>query len=398
VRAYTYAEPDYPDTTNLQTVRVGSISKPITGTAITRLDETLSYDLEMKEAQAVLGSTQLLASTPTPANAFLNGSSPTPLLVKHLLTHTGGWKTSSPGRAVDWETDTSKTYEALNNLAPNQLASKYQGLSLFPLHPALVEATVAGMPDCIVEKPGTAVAYAGYAVFLLANMLVQIVNSSVSYSAKSYSDVVKQLLWKPLQVKGAHLPVAENQDPENESEMRMHPAFPSAGPDINFDYSKGSKRWLFSPHNFNASLTGPPGGWHLKAADLAKLLASFDPHFASPVLSQVSVQKFYSPSITGGASNLWFNAKGKFGKESYKVIHHNGGVPGACSYCCHCSDGISIVVLFNMDIPGSPGPANSKVTLDFAGAGSLGFEIRTLLDAIPSDDWPDGDIFGLGDF
>jgi CubicO group peptidase (beta-lactamase class C family) len=400
VRAYTYAEADYPDSTIQQTVRVGSISKPITGTAVSRLDETLPYNLEQMEVQAALGSTQLLASTPKPANGYLNGTARTPLLVKHLLTHTGGWQTSSPGRAVDWETDTSKTYEALKNLPTNQLAAQYQGLSHYPLHPALVEATVAGLPDCIVKQPGTAVAYSGYAVFLLANLLVRISNPSVAYSAKSYSDVITQLLWKPLQVQGAHLPVPENQDPGNQSEMRMHPAFPSAGPDMNFDYSKGPKRWLFSPHNFNASLTGPPGGWHLKAVDLAKLLACFDPHFTNRVLSQGAVQKFYTPSIAidGAASNLWFNSTGTIGTTTYKVIEHNGGVPGACSYCCYCSDGIAIVVLFNLDIPASPGPAGTKVRLTFSGAGAVGSDIREILDAIPAGDWPDGNAFDLGPF
>jgi hypothetical protein len=85
-------------------------------------------------------------------------------------------------------------------------------------------------------------------------------------------------------------------------------------------------------------------------------------------------------------------------KTTHKVIGHNGGVPGACSYCCHCSDGIGIVVLFNLNIPGSPGPAGSKVRLSFSGAGAIGSAIRQILDAIPAAEWPDGNAFDLGPF
>ena len=138
------------------------------------------------------------------------------------------------------------------------------------------------------------------------------------------------------------------------------------------------------------------GGWHLTAAGLIKLLASFDPAFANPVLSSASIQKFYASSVPGGQSSLWFNPAQNAGGGSYDVIQHNGGTPGSSSYCCHCSDGISIVVLFNMDIPDSPGPGGVDVSLQFgSNAGDLGFDLRQILDAIPAADWPADDLFAF---
>ena len=146
-RSYTYAEPDYPDVTFNQTIRVASISKAITGTAITKLNETLPVDIETQVAQALLISVPLRArTTPVPTNPYYNGSpelSSTPLRVIRLLTHTGGWKQSGPGIAIDWESDTWGTINAVNKIDPSELGTQYQGLSLFPLHPALASWRMA---------------------------------------------------------------------------------------------------------------------------------------------------------------------------------------------------------------------------------------------------------------
>src|SRR5262249_36147430 len=100
-RAYTYAEAGYPDVHITDTIRLGSISKAITGTAATALEQTPNGNgLSLGAVQDILSATTFTGALPL--NQALRGQGANPLRVSHLLAHTGGWKTFPNGLPYDW--------------------------------------------------------------------------------------------------------------------------------------------------------------------------------------------------------------------------------------------------------------------------------------------------------
>lgn len=300
------------------------------------------------------------------------------LHVRHLLCHMGGWSEAEPGRAMDWVQSDGATLAELRKTNPSR---KY------PVTTDEVMSYVAGIDpqpgddvpgnagEVTVEvKPGTRVSYSNYGFMLLSEIVATIVSAQMSFGGiKTYEEYVRQKIFGILGVPilaTKRTGLSNNALPT--SRLQWEVDYHSAAPYVLRTPLLAAMPWTRGEWGTPFHRDAGAGAWAMCAADYARVLASFDLGAANPLFDNPALASkmftLVNPNVPqGGASTnsatlgWWQFELPKaycppglceiWQKVLVKTVHHNGAYVGTSALAFRRNDGLSMVLLFNGNVP-----------------------------------------------
>ena len=323
-RGYGYAdretkEPFLP--TSL--ARIASVSKPITGIAISKLVQQGKLTLETK-AFPFLGLQPFLKPG-TEMDSHLKD-----ITVRQLLQHTAGWNRDKSGDIM------FKHFQVAEEM----------GIASPPDHTSLIRWAM-GQP--LDFAPGTQYAYSNFGYCVLGRIIEKVTGTT-------YEKYVQTKILKPLGITRMRI-----------GKGRHKERFP--GEVTYYSGGGGEARSVFSaegeaPIPSSYAFASPEtmdahGGWIASVVDLARFAAMLDSPRNPLRLNVKAVTEMYAPppapvsrESDGKLSAYWYacgwsvRPAGKLGRAN---LWHSGGMPGTSSLLVRRHDGLTWAVIFNMD-------------------------------------------------
>jgi len=335
-RGYTWAEPGYQQTQPTSVFRTASLAKPITSIAVHQQIEMTPAAFNYQTTMSSMFGNPVMAQ-----NANL-------IDIQDLLTHEGGWDSSTAGSNFDPMFLDQTIVNNGNNLT---YPISTNDIRLF-MNPVALDFT-----------PGNSSAYSSYGFTLLARMLEQ------ANPGDSFVEIVKDRIFTPLGLTRPKIGRAHFAD-RLPNEVLYHPRRLTSSRSVN----DNTRPWVPGHYGgWNQQNMDGNGAWVMAAPDLAKILASFDFGLFNPILGPTQTTNMWTQDA--GANFLkgwWRNSQG----TTVDLREHNGILPGTRTYMGRRADGISFVFLTNGD-----------KTL----GGVEGAQLSTLADNVSI--WPGHDLF-----
>lgn len=310
-RGYTWAEPGYPVTQPTTTLRIASVSKPVTTVAIHQLiqEGLLSYHDTM----------QSILQLPTPVDPRWNH-----VTVQQLLAMVGGWDDTLPGTFDPMFYDDAIA-QALGVPLP---VTKYQIAGFMTTQP-------------LQHNPGTHYAYSNFGFSLLGQILER------KRPGQTYTQSVQETIWGRLGVTRPFLAsVLQGDRAPGEAEYQsaqtgVVPSVMTADQPLVPVFYGGENVTNMDSH----------GGWVLAAPDYVKMLAAFDRGALNPLLDEATTAEMFSvpfPVAAPGMANGWFvatlpDASG----TQWNLYNWDGWLDSDASVMTRRADGLSLVLLTN---------------------------------------------------
>lgn len=315
-RGYTWAEPGYPVTQATTTMRIASVSKPVTTVAIHQLiqEGKLTYDTPV----------QSILNLQTPSGAAPTDPRFQQITIGYLLDMLGGWDAESAG-----------TYDPMFYDAT--IAAAF-GAPL-PVTKYMIASYMAGQP--LDFDPGTQSIYSNLGFSLLGQVIERL------RPGFTYTDAVKETIWKPLGVTRPFLalPLQGSRQP-GEAEYQ--------------EASTGIVNSVMTPDQplvplfyggENVTNMDSHGGWVLAACDYVKMLTSFDDGAGHPLLDEATQEKMFTklyPNVVSDMTAGWYvgplpDAAG----QDLPAYNWAGLLDSDSSIMVRRADGLSMVLLTN---------------------------------------------------
>ncbi|TGE21212.1 class A beta-lactamase-related serine hydrolase [Hymenobacter aquaticus] len=289
-------------------LRVASVSKPVTATAIMKLVEQGKIDLSHK-AFGPKGYLQSAYYTSAITDERIYD-----ITVQQLLEHSAGWNRNNG-------TDGFNTSDPID----------------FPLHVADALSAPNPVGDSTMVRflltkgldfrPGARFAYSNVGYLVLGKILEKV-------TGQSYEGWVRQNILAPAGISEAHLGrnlLADKHEREAEYFSKDHRASCyGTGKPVSAAYG-----------SWNLEAMNAHGGWLFSARDLVRFLVATDGNPAQPdVLAPATVAQMLEPS-----ENNRHYAKGWM--VSKKVNWHTGSLDGTASCVAQTADGYTWAILLN---------------------------------------------------
>uniref|UniRef100_A0A0K0DY70 Beta-lactamase domain-containing protein n=1 Tax=Strongyloides stercoralis TaxID=6248 RepID=A0A0K0DY70_STRER len=271
--------------------RVGSISKPITATAIMILIDKGILCLEYK----IFGKQGILGKDFIRTNMY--GKYIEEIKLRHLLEHTsGGWDNLTNDPA--W-------------IEPNLDLKN------------LIETVLENFH--LKYKPGTQWIYSNFGYLLLGYIIEK-------YSQMSYENFVKQNIWKMGNV--TDIEVAK-------------PTVSEKSPREVLYYMSGNKVG-FNPYDMlPPSRTGPWGGWIASPIQLLHFMRIVDGFpFKKDILSKKSIKIWQQPSAP---SNGTYSLGWSINVMGFNGWQHDGRMPGSAAMIVRLDNGVEMAITCNKE-------------------------------------------------
>lgn len=272
------------DVTPNSIFRIASISKTITGIAITKLIEEGKLNMDNK----VFGATGILGTT---YGKKAYSTKLTSLTVRNLLQHTsGGWPTDGTDPAFK---------------SP-ELSSK-----------DLIDWTLDN--TTLPNVPGEVYQYSNFGYILLGVIIEKVSN-------KTYENYVKEAIFKPIGIESASV-AGNTLEEQKTNEVKYY----------------GTTAGGSSPYIYNLRRLASAGGWTISAKDLVKLIAHVDgfegrKDLLNPnsiklftTIASLSKPSYYANGILIQSNDWW----------------HNGSLPGTLSHFSRNNNRITAVAIVN---------------------------------------------------
>jgi CubicO group peptidase (beta-lactamase class C family) len=289
-------------------MRVASVSKPVTATAIMKLVEQGRIELSHK-AFGPAGYLQSAYYT-----SAITDERVYDITVQQLLEHSAGWNRNNGTDGYDGSDPID-----------------------FPLH----VADALSMPNPVGDstmvrflltkgldfKPGARYAYSNVGYLVLGKILEHV-------TGQPYEAWVRQNILEPAGIHEAHLGhnlLADKEEREAEYFSKDHRASCyGTGKDVSAPYG-----------SWNLEAMNAHGGWLFSARDLVRFLLATDGNAAQPdVLAPATLEQMMEPS-----ENNRHYAKGWM--VSKKVNWHTGSLDGTASCVAQTADGYTWAILLN---------------------------------------------------
>jgi len=348
-RGYTYTD-DPQDITVQPTslFRIGSISKPVTATAIMRLVQEGRLKLSDKLTD-ILTLKPPAGQTADPRLADIT--------VLNLLQHIGGW-----------DRDISDA-DNMDNLK----IAKALNLSL-PISISDVITYTTG--QSLQHTPGTTYAYSNYGYCLLGRIIEKI-------TRQSYEDYVKQQILLPMGISQMRIgrslfELRQYNEVTYHSDYTGTSVFDNTGRIVPMQYG-----------GLNLENLDSLGGWVSSAVDLVRFASMFDSSSVNPVLNQNSSTNMFA--LPGNMNPAQYKAGDvyyacgwfvrDYGNNNYRnTWWHGGSNYGIYALMVRRWDGKDWVVLFNEDD-----------VLGQKNYGAIDLMLHYASDAVTA--WPQNDLF-----
>lgn len=325
MRGFGHADLDGQEATQpYHLFRIMSISKSITGIAVTKLVE----DGQLSFSDKVFGPDGIFANNTYFNNATVTDNRIYDITVQHLLEHTGGWNqnvdcTPTPVAPYAWGT---------TNCDPIS----------FPLHvsqvlgesnPVSEQALIRFLMEKGVQAtPGTEYHYSNIG-FLAVGLVIEEV------TGMSYEDYVKTAILEPLGICDMHL--ARNL---REDKYEREGEYTGNGFTRISAYGDGT----VLPNEYGGlqiEAMDAHGGWIATARDMVQLLVSVDGFTSKPdILTQSSIQTMTTPSTANAGY-----AKG-WSVNSFDNWWHLGALSGTASFWGRTANGYTWALILNKRI------------------------------------------------
>ncbi|MDN3354343.1 serine hydrolase domain-containing protein [Actinomadura sp. DC4] len=303
-RGYTWSDDTTLSVQPTSLFRLGSLSKAITATVVSRLvqDGRLSLSTPV---------TQLIDMTPP------SGRTADPRLsqvtVRRLLQHLGGW---------DRDITPDPTYL-------DRTIAAALGIAL-PIGKADMVKYGAGVP--LDHAPGSTYAYSNYGYLLLGQIVEKV-------SGLPYATYVQQQVLTPLGITrnrpGRSLTRATGEVPYY-SQYTGPSVFDAAGTTVPSPYG-----------SFNVENRTAMGGWLTSAVDYVKFTQIFDG--TTSVLNKASVDATFAKPETGLNADGYYYGFGWMARDvtGGRNTWHDGSLPGTATIVTRRYDGITWAVLLD---------------------------------------------------
>lgn len=321
----------YADVTVLQkmqpdaTMRIASVSKPITGVAIMMLIDQGKLTLDTT-VMPVLRN----AGFPKPTGDERWDE----ITVRHLLNHAGGWD-----RGVS-EDPMFQVIEASRALKLKKPARQSDIIRWKLGHP-------------LDFDPGQKYVYSNFGYCILGRIIAAV-------SGQRYEEWVTENILKPRGMVDTRLgktPIADR----GESEVRYHMQKLTKHTSYWDSVRNGVKATplVEAPYGrWSVEVMDAHGGWVSSAPDLLRFIGGLD-DWDRPLMSEASIQQMLArPQLkdTGSEASYWYGggwsvrSAGRGGKIlDRRNIWHNGALSGTSTLVVRRWDGYSWAVLFNTD-------------------------------------------------
>jgi CubicO group peptidase (beta-lactamase class C family) len=273
-------------------LRIASIAKPITATAVLLLSDRGQLQL----GQRVFGSGGILGvqfplGAGTPNRAWVEA-----ITVDHLLTHTGG----------GWLNDGTDSM------------FRYPGLA----HAQLIARTLQDIP--LQRAPGTAHAYSSFGYCVLGRVIEAV-------SGQSYADFVRQAVLAPAGAQG--MEIAANTLAERK-----------AG-EVVYRGQNGE-----NPYGMDVQRMDAHGGWIGTAYDLVAFANRADGFASFPDLLRPQTQQLM---LSATAASPFYGRGWALNPPAHGNAWHAGSLPGTTSVLIRTEGGVNMAGLANSRSPGS---------------------------------------------
>ncbi|HEX6811547.1 MAG TPA: serine hydrolase [Planctomycetota bacterium] len=328
-RGYTWAEAGYPTTQPTSLFRIASCSKPLTSIAIHRvMQQNPQFNYQTTMASQF--------GNPNFADWTCNQ-----ITIGDLLTHRGGWDSTSAGSGYDpmfWD-DTIA--QALPATIP---------VSLVNIRNYMQQQQLDFAPD-------SQSIYSNYGFCLLGRIV------AARNPGKSYTEVIDEQIMQPLGITRPQIGQS-HRDQRLPGEVLYHPRVLSVAQSVN----DGARPWVPVQYGgWNHPNMDSHGAWVMAAPDFAKVLAAFDLGQFNPLLDPNQTAAMWSPAASAPGSTWlkgWFRQTVPNGQGGTVAMReHNGILPGTRTYIGRRADGLSFVLFTNGDrwLGGPDGLALSNI-------------------------------------
>jgi CubicO group peptidase (beta-lactamase class C family) len=417
-RAFTFAEEGYEVCTLETPLRLASVSKAITTTAMMKLTTmTALWPAQPANKQDVFLNDILKIRT-------LDGSAQVDpgfkeITIKHLASHTSGWLQATDAITGEY---TSRDFDwgGSHNLQCLNAAMLLRPLDFshwnpateplkFPVRREWMESWIAGFPgmlyvpnpnnlalpnEAVVFEPNTVWAYSGADSFFLARAILKLMNAKYP-SITSYESAVQRLLLDGLNIRRF---THTGEKARTRHEFVVEPKY-HMGAIYVFDsiLEPTAVPPLVTPGQYtgNPALSEANGAWIAPAIDVVRLLASFhismqnwaaNPIGMSSEIVHDMLYKAWNTRVDTNGQNQYVNefdgnpvytqSYGWFmrrvsrlppeldgvpqrppGTDDVTSAGHNGATGGGRAEAYHTRDGFSVVVMFSRDFTSARGPA-----------------------------------------
>ncbi len=370
-RAYTRAEPSYPDLQLDTSMNVGSISKALTTIATLRvLDQETSTLDELKLALARNYWDEMEISTPP------GGNNPRllKLQLQDLITQTSGIAFNSLT-----ESDDIAIATATNKVLPLSTLQAW----IYFLNLASIPMVPLGLSP--ISK---IYAYRGINAFLLERWLQK---KTGTYSGL---DAMKAALFSPIGATLAHISDSGSVGAKEAIRHRnyMESEVSHLQDDLAIGPSAYRRRYM--------DLIAPSGGWSMPAGDLARVVAAVDwgsnpgrkPLLSAQGIDRLeTVRPFLVDADSGKAIRITYGGlyESPWNAVGNVSLSHNGDIDG----------GQSLVVRLNQPVLGAAVGVAMLFSGHLCGGNINGFrgagpgDAQSLFMSLPAT-WPDWDLFG----
>lgn len=315
-RGYTWAESGYPITQATTTMRIASVSKPVTTVAIHQLiqDGLLTYDTPV----------QPILNLQTPAGGAPSDPRFADITIGYLLNMLGGW--DADGTGFDPMFADATVAQAFNAPLP---VTKY-----------MIASYMAG--QTLDTDPGTSYSYSNFGFSLLGQVLERL------RPGYTYTDSVKETIWGRL---GATRPFlvptslqtgrAPGEAEYQESQAALVGSVMTPDQPLVPIFYGGENVTNMDSH----------GGWVLAACDYVKMLTAFDQGAANPLLDVATTDMMFSvlyPNVDNGMAAGWFVTTIPDASGTQQNLYNWAGLLDSdSSVMMRRADGLSIVLLTN---------------------------------------------------
>ena len=382
--AYTWAEDDYPKTTIGMRMRVGSISKVITALGIMRLTELHADKLPQGLATPVVD----ILGPALPAGSMVADPDLATRTLDHLLGQLGKFKKDDAIAEILDLTQAvfpavGKAFFSNPNNPPQEVIDARLNFSPdYYTWYALTQNATSLLSQKTAPTPGLAIpqaAQGGGVVYMLPTpdysnlgffLLGQVIRTVGGGNYDEWLGVNLLSRGHLTQAKSTiHDASAAKMDL---SEVRYHPRSPDCGSEL-----YGADVNALAPSQYGALYVPtllPPGGWALPMYECAWIFSRINPA-GSALFDDPSTTAEALKPLAAGKDRVVY--QDKIGSKTY--LHHNGGLQGTTAIAFRRSDGLTVAVAMNSDLPGG-------MTIQIKGA-----EIAAKAKNMAS--WPTGDLF-----
>ncbi len=309
------------------TMRIASLSKPITAVAVLRLMEQGRVDLDKPVLDYLAMHPSFQSMTKGALEADPRWGQ---ITVRHLLEHSGGWDRDESKDTMFQLVEITRTLK-LNHLARIPEIVQYQ----------------LGRP--LDFDPGTKYVYCNLGYCLLGRVIEAV-------SGQSYEDFVTEQILQPagmIQTRLAKTRLADRADDEVRyytQKVKKYPAIWDLSGPMN-----GRFGMVPAPYgHWDIEVMDAHGGWMSTAADLVRFISAIDSP-SSPLLQPETRRLMLQPPSYTDSSmvNVWYGLGWNVrhvGPSDRFNYWHTGALAGTSTLMVHRWDDFAWAVLFNIDV------------------------------------------------